>query len=439
VHSQARLIASAQASAAEGVSGGSCSSASGGEPARNYMTRIGSAAIDASELPAEASRPETQTPGEASKLGGVAMEGEEAAAEGGSRPVTLSGTQTDDAPGGVAVEGEEAAKEGVKVNPGVSRPVTLSGTQTDDAPAAAADPIAALAAAAQLPEEELEAAAQLDIAFVEFWTALLHALARGESAPPLAQRPRVAFAGIALPKPHPATSLDDLMRSAEMAREVYRMGAAHAARAKAFFILDGFVTDHFAVLSLESGLLGTLLAFETDPARRIAMHKRRIELLQPPLVELNENAYVQIYRQALYDVASIRSDILELKMSQLQNEPEPRRGKKLAPFLADTIAAHGAFLSRFEVEGKPPTKVDEESAQAYVTSRLSLARAHSKLVTESSLGAALGQYKIISIFLKADSVAGLEGEAKVCDEMIELLPLRITHLKREQAQAAKAS
>lgn len=365
---------------------------------RNYMTHIGAAAVEASDLPAEASRP--------CESGGA----------GAARPVS----------GGTGAE--------KTVSGGAGRPVTLSGTQVDDSASVAVDVMAAAAAAAQLPEEELEVAAQLDIAFVEFWRALLHALASGD--PPPTDSPAVDFPGLPLPKPHPTTALDQAAHSPESAREVYRLGAAHAARAKAIFVLDGFVTDHFAILSLESSLLGALLALEPQPGRRMAMHRRRVELLLPPLQELNENAYVQIYRQALYDVASIRSDMLELRATQLQHEPETRRAAALAPLVADAVAAHTDFLRRFDKDGAPPGSVDDESAHAYVSSRLSLARAHSKLATTAALAEALAQYKIISAFLKANAVPGLEGEAKVCDEMIELLPLRMVHISREAGRGA---
>jgi hypothetical protein len=360
---------------------------------RNYMTRIGAAAIAASDLPAEASRPCENAETES------------------SQPVCLG------------------ASPPVRTDAG--RPVTLSGTQVDEPAAGAVDAMAAAAAAAQLPEEELEVAAHLDIAYVEFYRSLLRALASGDPPPP--DSPAVDFPGLTLLKPHPASSLDQAARSPHAAREVYRLGAAHAARAKAIFVLDGFVTDHFAILSLESSLLGSLLALEPQPGRRMAMHRRRVELLQPPLQELNENAYVQIYRQALYDVASIRSDMLELRAAQVQDEPEPRRAAALAPLVADAVAAHAAFLRRFDKDGAPPSSVDDESAQAYVSSRLSLARAHSKLATTPALGEALAQYKIVSALLKAHAIPGLEGEAKVCDEMIELLPLRMAHMAREAA------
>jgi hypothetical protein len=398
---------------------------------RNYMTRIGAATVEASQLNAGAS-----TPGESDEAAqGVSSGAGAAQTEDATQAVGCGASATQPISGGaraVLVSGGTEATPTMSGEAGATRPVTLSGTQI--AEPAAGDAMAAAAAAAHLPEEELEVAAHLDIAFVQFWLALLHAIVSADAPRPDA--PTVDFPGLALPKPHPATALGAGARTPDAAREVYRLGAAHAARAKAILVLDGFVTDHFAILSLESSLLGALLALEPQPGRRMAMHRRRIELLHPPLQELNENAYVQIYRQTLYDVASIRSDMLELRASQLQDEPEPRRAAALAPLVTDAVAAHAEFLRRFEKDGAPPSSVDEESAQAYISSRLSLARAHSKLATLPAMADALAQYKIVSAFLNANAVPGLEGEAKVCDEMIELLPMRMAHLSREAGQGA---
>jgi len=76
---------------------------------------------------------------------------------------------------------------------------------------------------------------------------------------------------------------------------------------------------------------------------------------------------VQLYRQALYDVASIRSEALELKEALLKvsQGDRPFLCAALAPYVQQAVQAHRAFLKRFEVEGRPPDKVDDECRQAY--------------------------------------------------------------------------
>ena len=134
------------------------------------------------------------------------------------------------------------------------------------------------------------------------------------------------------------------------AREVYRLGAAHAERAKKHYILDGFVTDHFAVLNLESSLYAALSAWEEDGARRMAMLKRQQALLLPAVEQLNAKVYQQIVRQTRFDLGTIASDMVELKAMIISSDPnEIRRAKKtqtqLAPLVDGVAHAYAAFFT----------------------------------------------------------------------------------------------
>ena len=84
---------------------------------------------------------------------------------------------------------------------------------------------------------------------------------------------------------------------------------------------------------------------------------------------------MQLYRQALYDVASIRSEALELKeallkVAQRSQGDRPFLYSALAPYVQQAVQAHRAFLKRFEVDGRPPDKVDDECRQAYLSCNL---------------------------------------------------------------------
>jgi len=148
---------------------------------------------------------------------------------------------------------------------------------------------------------------------------------------------------------------------------------------------------------------------------------------------------VQLYRQALYDVASIRSEALELKEALLKvsQGDRPFLYAALAPYVQQAVQAHRAFLKRFEVEGRPPDKVDDECRQAYLSSRMALARAHAKLPSSASLCQALEQYQLVAAHIKAHPADGMHAEAQLCAEMTQLLPVRIAHLKREEAAAGQ--
>jgi len=230
------------------------------------------------------------------------------------------------------------------------------------------------------------------------------------------------------------------VKSFEAAREVYKLGAAHAARAKATFVLDGFVTTHFEVIEREMELYAQLALWEPDLARRHAMHKRRMGLMQPPLEELNEKAYTQLVRQGLFDLSTIAAEMLEIKCAILSasEEAAPKKLRKLGKEVEAVAQACTAFLSRFDDEkGAPPAKVDEEQERAYLTCRFQLARAHGKLPTPDGIAASLQQYTVIDGYMRSNAVQGMEEEAKVCREMVELLPHKLSAAQRAVAGASK--
>jgi hypothetical protein len=65
----------------------------------------------------------------------------------------------------------------------------------------------------------------------------------------------------------------------ETARIVFLRGAGRLEKAKAHFVLDGFVTDHVGLLEMHSKLYHHLATFEPDNKRKSAMEQRRINLL----------------------------------------------------------------------------------------------------------------------------------------------------------------
>jgi hypothetical protein len=135
-------------------------------------------------------------------------------------------------------------------------------------------------------------------------------------------------------------------------------------------------------------------------------------------------------RQGLYDIAVMASEMLEIRCAMLKEAPAEKRARLLGREVAHATEACREFLSRFEADGKPPAKVDEEQERAYLTCRFHLARAHGKLDAADSLGASMQEYERIAAYIKANSVEGMEEEAKVCAEMAELLPHKIAAAQR---------
>ena len=304
-----------------------------------------------------------------------------------------------------------------------------------------------------MTEDEAEQVALVDLAWARMWLAALKraatlrlrdagndddddAAAKESEAEGAALGPLSGLSFTPLQVPKPSGLLAELgqrVRDFDGARELFKLGSARAARAKATLVLDGFVTMHFEVLEVESDLYASLAMWETDHGRRLAMHKRRLGLLQPPLGELNEKAYAQLVRQGLFDCSTIACEMCEIKHQMVTAEalPPPRRWKKLEPSVAAAVEACGQFLSRFNgADGAPPSRVEEEQERAYIQCRFHLARAHGRIETPDGLVASL-KYREIVDYLKRNGVEGCEQEAAVCGEYIELLPMKIARARAE--------
>ena len=80
--------------------------------------------------------------------------------------------------------------------------------------------------------------------------------------------------------------------------------------------------------------------------------------------------------------------------------------------------------------------MDEEQERAYITCRFTLARAHGKLPTLDGMTASLTEFECIDAYLRRNKVEGMEEEAKMCREMVELLPHKIAAAQKKATGTA---
>ena len=352
------------------------------------------------------------------------------------------------------VSGTAAAGAPAAAADGETATVCLNGTSEAKAAAEARLVRRAAEPPQRLTEDEAEDAAALDLAFVDLYLSVLRRALwirtrSGQLEDESEQEGRALgpleglhFGELSLPPPSDVCANPALVRTFEDAREVFKTGYAYAVRAKGTYVLDGFVTSHFEVIERETELFAQLTRWEPSLARQHAMHKRRIELLRPPIALLSEKAYTQLVRQGLFDASVMAAEALEVKCAMLPKDcPKDVKATKLGADVALCVETCNEFLQRFETtagggdgdgEGGAvaPEKVEDEQERAYITCRFHLARAHGKLDSPESLGAALRQYELITAYLTRNKVEGMEQEAEVCSEMVELLPHKIKAAQR---------
>ena len=79
---------------------------------------------------------------------------------------------------------------------------------------------------------------------------------------------------------------------------------------------DGFASDHVEILQERSAMYRSVAAFERDEKKQLAMHQRRVTLLEPILGELNERVFHATCCQLSFELGECFSDMLELKMAR---------------------------------------------------------------------------------------------------------------------------
>lgn len=104
----------------------------------------------------------------------------------------------------------------------------------------------------------------------------------------------------------------------EHARAYFLRATQHIEAAKKYFVLDGFVSDHANLLQEQSKLYHYLAGFESDIKRKLAMETKRIELLQPLLLQLSQSAYEGLHKQISFELGDTYMSLLEIKLDKFR-------------------------------------------------------------------------------------------------------------------------
>jgi len=112
-------------------------------------------------------------------------------------------------------------------------------------------------------------------------------------------------------------TLPTQVKTFEAARSVFKAAMSRHAKAKAFFVLDGFVTDHVALCRDVSSMYKSLCCFEDDEKRKTIMYGRRTAELLPILDQLGKNAYNDTLKQLAFECGEIFMEMTEMKQERV--------------------------------------------------------------------------------------------------------------------------
>uniref|UniRef100_A0A2K6EK16 KIF-binding protein n=1 Tax=Propithecus coquereli TaxID=379532 RepID=A0A2K6EK16_PROCO len=230
----------------------------------------------------------------------------------------------------------------------------------------------------------------------------------------------------------------------EEARELFLLGQHYVFEAKEFFQIDGYVTDHIEVVQDHSALFKVLAFFETDMERRCKMHKRRIAMLEPLIVDLNPQYYLLVNRQIQFEIAHAYYDMMDLKVAIADKlrDPDSHIIKKINNLNKSALKYYQLFLDSLRDPNKVfPEHIGEDVLRPAMLAKFRVARLYGKIITADpkkeleNLATSLEHYKFIVDYCEKHPEAAqeIEVELELSKEMVSLLPTKMERFRTKMA------
>lgn len=236
---------------------------------------------------------------------------------------------------------------------------------------------------------------------------------------------------------------DKFLLTYQDAREVFLNCQSWLNKAKEYYKLETLASDYIELTQDSSQSYSYLAFFEEDDERRSKMHKRRIDMLEALIKEINPTYYMQYCRQLWFELGEAYLDTLNIKLDRLNKsgeKPTPHALKKINMLCEKSIEHYDHFLDSVkDKNGVMPKKLDYDlvkpviSAYAYI-GRNSMKRiAVTKSAQLSHVKKSLDSYQAVVDICENDPDAAtmMPEEYSLCSEMAKILPIKINKLEGE--------
>ncbi|XP_077997305.1 KIF-binding protein-like [Glandiceps talaboti] len=233
---------------------------------------------------------------------------------------------------------------------------------------------------------------------------------------------------------------DKLVKNFQEARQVFLAGQKWILESKEYYVIDGFVTDQISIIQDHSQLFKLLAFFESDTDRRCKMHKRRVDILQNILEDLNPQHFLQYCRQLQFEIAEAYSEMVDLKiiLTEEQDRITPHAISKINSLIGQSIKTYQMFIDSLRSpDGQMPEKMEEDLVRPVLVAHFCMGRLHSKYIVADvrkkleNIQDSLERYQFLVEYCDKypESLAEVKAEYEICKEMVTLLPLKMEQIK----------
>ena len=226
----------------------------------------------------------------------------------------------------------------------------------------------------------------------------------------------------------------------EQALPVFKCVQSWLNKAKQFYVLDGHCSDHVEVVQDNSKALKLLAFFEPHLDRQCKMHKRRIDMLEAVLAQLNMQHYLLVCRQLIFELAETYSAMMDLKLAIMEEAggaPTVHQAKKCNKLVSQSIDSYERYLDTLRKPDKTfPEQFSADDERAAIVANFCLGRLFSKYIEVDTqkrvqlLHRSHHYYKLVSDYAKRNESVKSHSktEVEICDEMVALMPVKIKQL-----------
>lgn len=214
-------------------------------------------------------------------------------------------------------------------------------------------------------------------------------------------------------------------------------------QAKTYYTLDSHASDYIEIIQDESQMYLNLLFFEENLDNQAKLHKRRIDLLETVINQINPQYYLPYCRQIWHELGQTYSDILNIKKDKLREtdqRPTPHVLAKINHLIEMSIKHFRFFIDSF-LEGNDkqlPDRIGEDYEQVFLRACFHVAALNSKFITLDkrvqleNVKESLKGYKLVYDYCERNKTQeAIPMEFGICKEMVALLPVKIAKLTEE--------
>ncbi|KAK0084988.1 hypothetical protein PV325_005985 [Microctonus aethiopoides] len=213
--------------------------------------------------------------------------------------------------------------------------------------------------------------------------------------------------------------------------------------AKKYYALNTHASDYVHIVQDMSQAYKYLAFFEGNEDNQAKMHKRRIDILEQVIGEINPRYYQSECRQIWIELAETFSAILEIKLDKLRatdDRPTPHALTKINQMCRSSIKYYQMFLDSLKPNESAPAvkEFSDEMLRPALLAYFHLGTLYNKLIMPDvnaqidNVKKSIDAYNFFVEYCEthADAAEFMKIELSVCKDFAKLLPLKLSKLRR---------